>query len=130
MARGVLGIQSAGEWLGEQFAEHASVPVRYSRSSAATVLAAHPGRTRLEVDGQPVRLASQFRDFCLDADALVLPGLGQTLPAEGDRIEETGDDGTVHVYEVMPPMADEDCYDFTAGDRRRLRIHTREVDEQ
>lgn len=120
-------LATSGTWLGGMFRRHASGQVLYKRGIASVSVASHKGRTELQIDGQIVRLSSEWRDWFIDADELVLPAVGQTLPAEGDRIEET-DGSTVYVYEVMPPVPEEPCYEWTSSARRRLRIHTKEVD--
>ena len=119
-------LATAGTWLGGMFRNHASGQVLYKRGTASVAVVTHKGRTELHVDGEVVRLSSEWRDWFIDADELVLPAAGRTLPAEGDRIEET-DGSTVYVYEVRPPAEGKPCYEWTNSDRRRLRIHAIEV---
>ena len=121
--------RTAGTWLGGMFRTHASGQVVYKRGTATVGVLAHKGRCQIVVDGETFLLSAEWRDWFIDLDDLVFPAIGQTLPAEGDTIEET-DGSTVYVYEVLPPGEIESCYEWTSSDRRRLRIHTKETDSR
>jgi len=120
-------LRTAGTWLGGMFRRHASGQVLYKRAAGTASVVAHKGRCEAHVDGEVIRFTSEWRDWFVDAFDLVLPTVGRTLPREGDRIEEM-DGATVYVYEVMPPTGAERAYEWTSSDRRRLRIHTKEID--
>lgn len=120
-------LQTAGTWLGGMFRRHASGQVLYKRATAAAMVPAHQGRTQIMVDGEVVRLSAEWRDFFIDYGDLVLPAVGKTLPTEGDKIEHT-EGTTVYEYEVMPLDQGSPCYDWTSAQRRRLRIHAKEID--
>lgn len=122
-------LRAAGTWLGGMFRRHASGQVVYVRGERRVAVIAHKGRCEAHVDGEVIRFETQWRDWFIDVVELVLPASGRLLPAEGDRIEET-DGTTVYVYEVMPPTGAERHYEWTSSDRRRLRIHTKEVDQR
>jgi len=119
-------LKTAGEWLGAQFNEHAATDVTYKRGTASASVTAHKGRCQLNVGGEVIRLGTEWRDWFIDYDDLVLTGHGRTLPEEGDLIEEL-DGSVIYVYEVMIPAAGDRHYDWTSADRRRLRVHTKQI---
>ena len=119
--------RSAGSWLGGMFRRHASGQALYKRGTSSVVLLAHKGACQVNVEGEVFRLSSEWRDWFIDENKLVLPGVGRTLPEASDLIEEI-DGSTVYVYEVLAPLDEEKCYQWTSANRQRLRIHTKEID--
>jgi hypothetical protein len=124
MPRNLLA--KASEWLENQRTRHAASPVEYLRGCQSVEIAATVGKTTFEVDdGYGVLVRSEWRDFLVLAEELVLGG-SPSLPRRGDRIRET--QGThVFVYEVTAP-GKEPCWRWSDALRKTLRIHTKEVE--
>ena len=123
-------LKTASDWLQDRQKTHAATLIVYSRGGHQIALTATVGRTEFEIDtgdGFPVRLES--RDFLIHAADLVLGGV-TVLPERHDRIRETDPAGDTVVYEVMGPTEDSPPWRYSDSFRRRLRVHTKEVDKE
>ena len=113
-------------WLETQRREHMSRPILYRRGDSAVEVAATVGATRYETNGSyGVIVEGEVRDYLIAWEELVFGG-AETLPEEGDRIEEDIG-GTTHVFEVQD-FGTDGCYRFTGPGRQALRVHTRYIE--
>lgn len=98
--------------------------ITYRGDAIAVSLRAAKGTTTFEVVDQAGLLERQESvDWIVDAGDLVGP-TGQITPARGHTVEETGPNGTVHVYTVNAP-GKEPPYRWLDPYRTTLRIHTK-----
>ena len=119
-------LDKGSAWLEGQRKKHATREVTYLRGAESVVVKATIGRTLFEQDdGAGVIVRMQVRDYLIDTADLVLAG-EQTLPANGDRIEEI-DAGLKHTYEVLP-LGGEQHWRYSDPYRRTLRIHTKLIE--
>lgn len=119
-------LHTASDWLHDRQKQHASRTVTYERGAATVAVQATIGRTVFEIDDDlGVVHKIESRDFLIHAADLVLSG-SAVLPERGDRIRET-DGTTTYVYEVLAP-GKEPHYRFSDPYRKRLRIHTKQVE--
>lgn len=114
-------LQTASARLAARLKAFASVAVTYRRGEASVPLQATIGRSEFEEDdgaGATVRVES--RDYLVD-----LADLGELgLPQVGDVIDEGS-----YSYEVCP-QADQPCWQWSGPGHDRLRIHTKQTENQ
>jgi len=118
------------DWLQDRQKTWASRRVVYSRGAHQVELSATIGRTDFEIDsgdGFPIRTST--RDFLIHAADLVLDGV-TVKPERHDRIQETDVDGSTILYEVMTPAENEPVWSYSDAYRRRLRVHTKKLEEK
>lgn len=107
---------------------NAGTSITYRRGTLSASLTATKGRSEFaELDNNGHLVRTESRDWLMEADDIVLGGRA-VLPQRGDRIEETAG-GTKHVYELMQ-FGDEPPWKYSDEERVRIRVHTREVDQQ
>lgn len=106
--------------LAADFSSHAAVTITYSRGSSSVAdVSATVALTSCEVMDGEVLVTHQFRDYVIQASALVIDD-AQITPQNGDRItEESGD-----VYEVTAPKP-MNAYDSIGPLNSVLKIHTK-----
>ena len=118
-------LDRAATWLTSQLRQHNSRPVTYRRGLATVALRATIGQTEFgQSDMEGMQVTHRIRDFLFPAEELVLDG-EITLPALGDRIDETAD-GKTYTYELLPLPSGE-LYRYADPYRRQLRVHTKET---
>jgi len=114
-------LQSAAEWLGRMFQQHASQPVVYRYDGQAIEVTATIGRTVHEVtDAYGITAQVETRDYLIPAEQL------EITPQAGNQIRETLAD-RVEVYEVMHPVAGKEPWRWSDPHRIMRRIHTSHV---
>jgi len=123
-------LKDGSDWLQDQQKAHVAQMVTYSRGGQQLSISATIGRTEFDVDpGDGFGVRVEARDYLIHAADLVLGGV-TVKPQRGDRIRETRADGDTAVYEVMSPADGEPVWRYSDDYRRRLRIHTKEVDTE
>ena len=119
-------LQEKLAWLEDQRHLHRTIPVTYHRGDESIEVLATTGKWTFRIDdGTGILEKIESRDFLILTTDLVLGGQ-VTKPQRGDRIKEPSGD-KVYVYEVLAP-GNEDCWVFSDGYRKTLRIHTKQVD--
>ena len=122
-------LEQGAAWLDEQRHQHLTRQVTYVRGAASVDVQATVGQTTFRLDGaygSTVRYVS--RDFLIRTQDLVIDG-EQTLPQRGDCIREEVS-GIVYVHEVMGPPSDEPDWRYSDPQRKVLRIHTKQIDQE
>ena len=115
-------------WLEDQRRTHLCRPVLYRRGESTVEVDATVGATRFETDASyGAVMEGEVRDYIIAREDLVLGG-EETLPAEGDRIEE-GIAGTIVIFQVQV-LGPDGCYRFSGPGRRAVRVHTRHIEER
>lgn len=107
--------------------EQAGTTVTISRRGDITKnVPAIVGNTRTEVQDGEAQITERQRDYLIDRTAYVLGGFS-TEPKVGDRLEEEVE-GAVKRFEVWPLTPGTSPWSWSDRNRKRFRIHTREID--
>lgn len=121
-------LQNGLAWLSQQLTAHASRAVIYRRDALSAELRATIGRSLYEQDnGEGVITRSQVRDYLIDTSELMNSVIG-SLPRRGDQIIEL-ENNCQYTFEVMS-LAGEPPWRYSDPFRLKLRIHTRQIDNQ
>lgn len=116
-------LRKAMAWLDQQCQEHRSQSVTYRRGEQTFVVLAMVGQTGFEQgDEAGAVIRQQVRDYLIRTVDLQLG-----LPERGDQILEAAGDQLL-VYEVLP-LGDEPSWRYSDPYRLRVRIHTKQVEE-
>ncbi len=122
-------LQRGLDWLHDRQRTHVSATVAIRRGGSTTSdVPATPGRTEFEEEREyGGARVSHAHDWLIAAADYQIEGV-VVEPADGDRIVSTEADGTLRVFEVSP-FGTEPAFRPTDPGRKRLRVHSRQIDE-